>query len=290
MLNFQLLEQIKKLSIIAIFSNDLLMNRLVLKGGNCIDIAYKLSTRSSLDIDFSMENDFTAEELAFLRENIHLQFDKIFSAKGFKVFDTELINKPKDNPRLEEWSGYQLSFKVIEQHLFEKLENNIEQARKQSLNLSKNNSKTFKIDISKYEYCKDKEAFELNGVLISIYSATMTVFEKLRALCQKMEEYELNFTKKDLPRARDFYDIFIVNEELAKIDFKDLNNRQILKEIFEAKKVPLKLLEEIKNKKEVHKLDFDSVRATITHTVEPFDFYFDYVLDLIEQLDKFWEE
>ena len=55
---------IRKTIIIAIASDDVLMERLVLKGGNALDIIYQLSDRSSLDLDFSMANDVgSAEEL-----------------------------------------------------------------------------------------------------------------------------------------------------------------------------------------------------------------------------------
>jgi len=53
----QRLEEIKRLVIIAMFSDDDLMDRFVLKGGNALDLAYKVSTRASMDVDLSMESD-----------------------------------------------------------------------------------------------------------------------------------------------------------------------------------------------------------------------------------------
>ncbi|MGA3084518.1 MAG: nucleotidyl transferase AbiEii/AbiGii toxin family protein [Thermodesulfobacteriota bacterium] len=60
-LNF--LTKIKQLTIIALFSDDFLMERLVLKGGNAIDLIYKISSRASIDLDFSIALDFKEEEL-----------------------------------------------------------------------------------------------------------------------------------------------------------------------------------------------------------------------------------
>ena len=54
---------IKKLTIIAMFSDDDLLNRLVLKGGNALDIVYRLNSRSSIDVDFSMEEEFRPDEI-----------------------------------------------------------------------------------------------------------------------------------------------------------------------------------------------------------------------------------
>lgn len=63
-MNLAALDKIKKLTISALVSDDLLMKMLVLKGGNAIDIAYDLTDRGSLDIDFSIDRDFTEKEKA----------------------------------------------------------------------------------------------------------------------------------------------------------------------------------------------------------------------------------
>lgn len=47
-----LLEKIKKLAIISIVSDDELMEKLVLKGGNAIDLIYQVSGRASIDLIF----------------------------------------------------------------------------------------------------------------------------------------------------------------------------------------------------------------------------------------------
>ncbi|OGI04842.1 MAG: hypothetical protein A2Y25_04235 [Candidatus Melainabacteria bacterium GWF2_37_15] len=287
-MNLDILEKIKKLSIRSLFSDDVLMERLVLKGGNCIDLAYKLSTRSSLDLDFSMETDFTQEEIDTFTDRIEFQFNNYFPQENLRTFDIKFSSRPMKPDKYNDWGGYRVTFKVIPVEKYQELQENKDKCRKQSLTLGKNDSKEFSIDISKFEYCQGKQSFDLDGVNIYIYSPLMTVFEKLRAICQKMKEYDLNSARKDQARSRDFYDIFIVNEELAQINFKDSQNRELLKEIFQIKKVPLHLLEIIKDKREVHRLDFESVKATITHTAESFDFYFDYVLEKVDELERFW--
>ena len=45
------LDRIKRLAIVAMFSDDGLMEKLVLKGGNLLDLVYGISTRASLDVD-----------------------------------------------------------------------------------------------------------------------------------------------------------------------------------------------------------------------------------------------
>ena len=49
---------IRKIAIVALFADDFLFERLVLKGGNALGLALGMSSRTSLDLDFSIENDF----------------------------------------------------------------------------------------------------------------------------------------------------------------------------------------------------------------------------------------
>jgi predicted nucleotidyltransferase component of viral defense system len=50
--------EVRRLTIVALFSDDLLFEQVVLKGGNALNLVYGLSPRTSLDLDFSLENDF----------------------------------------------------------------------------------------------------------------------------------------------------------------------------------------------------------------------------------------
>ena len=75
------LEEIKRLAIIAMFSDDVLMDTLVLKGGNALDIVYKIASRSSIDLDFSMEQDFDCPE-AFFNPNKKFLLNSRFVKTG----------------------------------------------------------------------------------------------------------------------------------------------------------------------------------------------------------------
>ena len=59
--NIDFLNRIKQLAIVAMFSDDELMEKLVLKGGNLLDVVYQISARSSVDVDFSMEGEFPSD-------------------------------------------------------------------------------------------------------------------------------------------------------------------------------------------------------------------------------------
>ena len=51
------LESLKKAGIVAMFADDDLMDLLVLKGGNAMDVVLQVNSRASVDLDFSMRDD-----------------------------------------------------------------------------------------------------------------------------------------------------------------------------------------------------------------------------------------
>ena len=53
-MDFDKLRFIRKLVLIAIFSDDDLMDTFVVNGGSAIDLIYKLDARASVDIDLSI--------------------------------------------------------------------------------------------------------------------------------------------------------------------------------------------------------------------------------------------
>ncbi|MGD0972417.1 MAG: nucleotidyl transferase AbiEii/AbiGii toxin family protein, partial [Desulfobaccales bacterium] len=85
------LEQIKRLGIIAMFSDDYLMERLALKGGNAIDLVHKGPCRASVDLDFSMDSEFE-EDLNAIKDRIEKALQITFRAEGFVVFDPRLCS------------------------------------------------------------------------------------------------------------------------------------------------------------------------------------------------------
>ena len=83
----ELLEKIKGAALVAMVSDDELMDILVLKGGNALNLVHKLSTRNSMDLDFSMEKDFFDGQMDKLQRTFQRVLDKSFSTLHLKVFD-----------------------------------------------------------------------------------------------------------------------------------------------------------------------------------------------------------
>ena len=114
-------DQIRRLTIVALFSDDELFDRLVLKGGNALSLVYRLTSRSSFDLDFSMEGDLA--ELPSAQGRIFRALRDRFDAAGLVLFDEKFEVKPKtlDEHQPPTWGGYQVSFKLIEREKFEEL-------------------------------------------------------------------------------------------------------------------------------------------------------------------------
>ncbi len=289
--NLESLEQVKKLVIIAMFSDDELMERLVLKGGNLLDIVYRISTRASVDVDFSIEGEF--DKLETLARRIENTLRQTFSEAGYVVFDIGILEVPSSlsDEMRGFWGGYQVEFKIIEREQYDRLKDDVRALRVQAAGVGKQGSTKFSVQISKHEYCRPKQARQLEGYTVYVYSPEMMVSEKLRAICQQMPKYVAKVKRHPSARARDFVDIHTIAQHFA-IDFRGDEFQQIIREVFAVKRVPLNLIDNIKDFRDYHRQDFVAVEATIKPDVplEDFDFYFDYVLAKCRYLEVLWNE
>lgn len=292
-LSLEELERIKKLAITAMFSDDELMEKLVLKGGNALDLVYNIGSRASGDLDFSMNKAFTSEELETLPARIEELLQSAFEAEGYKVFDVRFSEIPgtEVTQQLDFWGGYKIGFKAIKASEYERWSENIQDLRIRAADLGKGNKKSFEIEISKFEYTEQKQEEELEGYTIFVYTPEMIVCEKLRAICQQMPEYApiILRNREAAARARDFFDIYTVME-IFEIDLTTEENKGLLKQIFAAKRVPVEFLSHIQEYREFHKTGYASLSSTVKSSTDlkDFDFYFDYVIEKINALESLW--
>ena len=284
------LNEIRKLVIVALFSDDDLMDVFVLKGGNAISLVYELDYRASQDIDVSMAGDFDEKELYVVKQKLEWALTVTFREQGYVIFDVKLEPRPMqlDENKIDFWGGYQLEFKIVERATFNLHKSDLAALRRRAVAVSEDQKKIFRVDISKYEFCTVKETRDLDGYRIYVYTPVMVIYEKLRAICQQMEAYnKVVPTHKPRARGRDFFDIHLLIEKLNLYDIlHDPENLGLLEKIFAAKRVPLKLLSQIRDESEFHRHDFQAVIATVAtaYDLRDFDFYFDYVVRLAESL------
>jgi predicted nucleotidyltransferase component of viral defense system len=284
------LDEIKKLAIIGLFSDDDLMEVFVLKGGNALDLVYNISPRASLDLDISLQTDLDHDSLNTIRMKIETALKRIFSERGYEVFDVTLEEQPRTSKDLipDFWGGYLLFFKVIESDAFCEGTACPQDLSRRAEVVGPKNKKKLKVDISKHEYCEPKQAVDIEGYRIYVYTPEMIVFEKLRAICQQTEEYCRQIGKThSKARARDFFDIYTIIKHF-KINVTNPDNLDLLKNIFMAKEVSLNLLTHISDYRNFHRSDFSSVEDTLKPGVKirDYDYYFDYVITECTDLSK----
>ncbi len=277
-------KQIRKLAIQSLYLNDDLSDILVLKGGNALSIL-NLTRRGSYDLDFSLyECNLDDEEL---EDRFSTAISNHFEENDFKIIKFIFTKKPKKEiaPHTFMWGGYAIEFKFIKLDKYNELTKStspktVKSAYAQEyVNMTGTNDPVL-IELSKNEYCKTYNEKVFEDITLKIYSPWMIILEKLRALCQQMDEYPKR--KNSSQRARDFFDIYTtakayVYDRTSDKDKEDL--KELFKNIFEIKEVDIKLLENIEAYREFHRSSFqkviDSVLIDERKDLEDYDFYFD---------------
>lgn len=208
---------------------------------------------------------------------------------GYVLFDERFAVRPGLEGADEKpwWGGYEVSFKLIEREKYRSFKDRPGKLRVNALVIGRGNARSFKIDLSKCEYTDGKAEHEIDHFTIYVYTPTMIAVEKIRAICQQMPEYPHTGNKK--ARARDFYDIYQVLTT-CRVDLSTEENRSLMRNVFEAKQVPISLLSNIGRERESHRPDWQSVIDATTGDLQPFDFYFDFVVREVERLESLWVE
>ena len=281
------IDQLKRWTLVALFSEDELVHRLVLKGGNALSLAHNVSSRASFDLDFSMEGQFEPSDLEEIRSRIESRLTQTFKPAGYVAFDVTLEPKPENiSPDLEPfWGGYDLQFKIISRTRYDELGGQLYAIRREAIPSRPGGKARFEIDISRHEYCAGKQTIEIDQFTVYVYTPTIVVCEKLRAICQQDPTYARFVMKHRVPRTRDFFDI---HETVTRFNINLLTdeNQELLRNMFRAKRVPLELLPKTGELREFHRQGWDALRDTVDPAVRlrDFDFYFEYVLNLCRDL------
>lgn len=276
----------------AIASSAQLMERLVLKGGNALQLVHRLGARASMDLDYSMEGD--VEDTDALSRELEVALSARFTAAGYEFLDFRFGPKPSTPGPGARWGGYHAEFKVLRTDAARRLEEELRrrEAKKgstpstvQLVEIRRRAALKQTVDISKFEFCRGKTQAELSdGQRCFVYTPAMIAAEKLRALCQQMEEYSQR--KNPASRARDFYDLYACIQ-YARVDLS--KDRGLLAGMFAAKEVPLTLLQLLNEERyrEFHRASWDAVEAAVVgERLESFDFYFDFVWREVERLQS----
>ena len=265
------IEEVITQTIIAIYSTPSPSETLFLKGGSAMRLFDNLTSRLSIDADFSVHTDIDNESKFFL--DLKSSVGGSFRRKGFDIIDFEWNRKPKKIRAgyPDWWGGWLCEFKLVS---FQHRGKVIETKRRNALIPDGANSSKVTVEISKHEYCGKKRTKTIQGVKIFGYSRELLVLEKIRAICQQHPDYAYRSSKN---RARDFYDIY---ELTANTDDSFISRcSSLIEKVFHAKEVPLKILASLW---EVDFIDeqrrgFDAVKDTVIGEIHDFDVYVEHL-------------
>lgn len=285
------LDEFRKIVIKAIFSNDELVNRFVLKGGSALDLIYKITYRSSIDVDIAMEDDIVEEDMPKICELFQNALQETFNEHdpSYSIFQFKFEKRPFKQNRINKqfWGGYRIEFKIRKGvYPIHDIKDQQQAARQAEVVNPESQSKTFLIDISKYEYTTLSKIKELDYHQIRVYTLEMIVYEKLRAICQKLPDYE-HAHPKIKARPKDFYDIYMIMKHQPHITFESLE-LSILEKFFNIKEVPLHLLFKISDyKTQVFDAGIDQLKETfLNNELKEFnqDEVFKFIIDGIYKI------
>lgn len=293
-MDIDVVNKIKRLAIIALASDDELIEAIVLKGGNAIDLAYGSShgtvSRTSFDLDYSITGGDFQDDVDTIKARIERTLVQTYKENGYVVIDYHFFVRPSvARPQTADfWGGYLVEFKVMEQRAFDALPANapLDAQRRRTIALHPGHSNKFQIEFSRFEYVgqESRKAIAVEGYTVFVYTPEMIVFEKVRAICQQLPQYaDIIPSHSPRARARDFYDIHLIMESQG-VRADSPASRALLQHIFQAKRVPLSFLQQLRHHKVLHQADWENVKATVSQTeqVHRFDFYFDYVVAAFE--------
>lgn len=261
-------------SLVAIYSKDLFSDKLYLKGGQALRIKENLTNRFSADMDFSVETNITSDDAFF--ELMNSTLVSAFYENGYFLFDFKPVRRPrhKREGAPDFWSGWGVEFKLIE-NAKRNMEKNI--MSREALIPKGSNSPKITIDISEYEYCGSVEKVKLQSADIDVYSRTLILVEKIRAICQQHPDYPHKHPEQ---RSRDYYDI----ERLWNKVLGEKNPEEFLADcakhlpnVFGAKEVDLALLDKIFDQEFVdnQRSSWTAIEATVSGKLENFNYYND---------------
>lgn len=285
----------RDLAIKGIFSDDDLFEILTLKGGNAMALL-DITDRASQDLDFSIKQGIrlTQDEDA---PKFKKALERTFEEEGYRIIDFKFDVKPKKTKRELPpfWGGYSINFKVMDEETYEKTYDVSDQKRSSMALQLEGGKKKIEIDISLEEYTENRIQMKLDEYQIHIYSPLMIVYEKMRALCQQLPDYE--YASFEKTRARDLYDIYIAIQKSQSLELREQilssSNVHILSEMFKAKNVSLELLLKIETYREHLNDDFNQrviPQISDRKNVPEFDFLFDFNIELIKEVYALLEE
>jgi hypothetical protein len=281
-------DEIRREVVHAIFLEDRFFEVMALKGGAAL-LAHSIGTRASLDVDVSLRGDFEEADFDSFEDagrTMLRALERHFAELGHGVFDYKFERKPshvtvEEVP--EHWGGYMASFKLADAQQLDEF--GPTEMRRRAIEVSPNGKRTFKIDISRREYVGEPVEIETEGNTWRVYTPSLLLYEKLRALCQQHPSYSATTGHRPRRRPRDLLDIYEIVDKYGRAPDSPESLRRELRACFDAKAVPLELLLSIgdDDTRDFHREGWEGVADTTARKLEPYEHYHGFVAELARE-------
>lgn len=302
-LNIQ--KQIQNLSLSAILSSDIFADKTVLTGGSVLNLVYNVHNRVSVDLDLSLESPILPHEYVRLETELDHNFDEAFSKEKYKVLNSRLEirslnlhNKFSDgnlfNPKE---ILYKYTFQLMDLHEYKEICNHPGSTKEQkearckdNIIMLPNKKKFFEIDFKWEGPIIQKQEFEINNYTLEVPSPFILLCKKMIGILAHSPNIGDTPEKFKRARSQDFFDIHsLVDAQMIHLqDLIQPNNLSIFQTMLSEKNIEISSLKTLKKHREFHQSNFaDSVRNMSLFPLKSFEYYFDFIIHLINYMYPF---
>lgn len=299
------IQHFQNLSLCAILSSDIFVNKTVLTGGSVLNLFYNIHNRVSVDLDLSLESPILPHEYVRLETELDHNFDDIFSKEKYKVlnsrleirslnlhnkFSSEKLFNPKE-------ILYKYVFQLMDLHEYEEICNHSgrtkkqkEARRRESIIKLPNKKNFFEIDFKWEGPIIDKQEYKINNYILEAPSPFILFCKKMIGILAHSPHIGDIPEKFKRARAQDFFDIHSLIESQM-IHLQDLiqpNHLNIFQTMLTEKNIKISSLKNLKKHCKFHQNNFaDSVQNMSLLPLKTFEYYFDCIIHLIDYMYPF---
>lgn len=299
------IQHFQNLSLCAILSSDIFVNKTVLTGGSVMNLFYNVHNRISVDLDLSLESPILPYEYVRLETELDHNFDETFSKEKYKVLNSRLEirslnlhNKFSDenlfNPKE---ILYKYAFQIMDLHEYEEIFNHSGRTKKQKESRCKesiiklpNKKNFFEVDFKWEGPIIEKQVYEINSYTLEAPSPFVLFCKKMIGILAHTPNIGDTPEKFKRARSQDFFDIHsLIDSQMIHLqDLIQPNHLCIFQTMLTEKNIATSSLNNLKKYCEFHQSNFtDSVQNMSLLPLKTFEYYFDCIIHLIDYMYPF---
>lgn len=270
-----------------------------------MNLVYNVHNRVSVDLDLSLESPILPHEYVRLETELDHNFDETFSKEKYKVlnsrleirslnlhnkFSSENLFNPKE-------ILYKYAFQLMDLHEYEEIYNPPGRTKKQkearcreSIIELPNKKNFFEIDFKWEGPIIEKQEYEINTYTLEVPSPFVLLCKKMIGILAHSPNIGNTPEKFKRARSQDFFDIHsLIDSQMIHLqDLIQPNKLNIFQTMLTEKNIETSSLKDLKKHYEFHQSNFaDSVRNMSLFPLKSFNYYFDFIIHLIDYMYPF---